>query len=242
MITSCPWPAASLYGLEDPAGETSRFAPRRARAACDGGGPLLVVAPSAGAAGACRQLADSDVTAVDFSPDGSAIYWLVQPLTGVLDAGLWTAAADGTGARVLGSGLIDGPPYRQAPRFIGDSQLELTLGGDLVWVDVHDDPVRVHYTADDVFGSVISLGRWLITGHDYSDQDDDGQLALINRDSGETRAISPAVATYTTPDIPLDGRLRRLPEVIRVVYLVRGRNPSPHDGVWMATIPASELQ
>jgi hypothetical protein len=243
MITSCPWTGASLYGLEDPARENIAFRSAQSTNTLETmGGPLLVVAPSAGAAAACRQLADSDVTAVDFSPDGSAMYWLVQPVTGVLDAGLWTAAADGTGARMLGSGLIDGPPYRQAPRFIGDSQLELTLGGDLVWVDVHDDPVRLHYTADHVFGSVISLGRWLITGHDYSDQDDNGQLALINRDSGETRVISPAVATFTTPDVPQDGRLRELPEVIRVVYLVRGRNPSPHDGVWMATIPGSDLQ
>ena len=37
-------------------------------------------------------------------------------------------------------------------------------------------------------------------------------------------------------------RIRELPETIRVVYLVRGRNPSPQDGVWMATIPTAELQ
>ena len=93
-----------------------------------------------------------------------------------------------------------------------------------------------------MFGDVIGLGRWLITGHDYSDQDDTGHLALINRDSGETREISPAVAAYTPPDVPSDGRLRELPDAVRVVYLVRGRNPSSQDGLWMATIPTADLQ
>jgi hypothetical protein len=240
MITSCPWTGLAPYGLTDPAGDNIAFLGTTGTGERIGDS-LLVVAPSAGAADACRQLADRDVTAVDFSPDGRAMYWLVQPTTGVLDAGLWTAAADGSGARLLGSGLIDSSP-NQAPRFVGDSQLELTLGGDLVWIDVHEDPVRVHYIADHVFGSVIGLGRWLITGHDYSDQDDTGQLALINRDNGETRAISPAVAAYVTPDLPPDGRLRELPETVRIVYLVRGRNPSPQDGVWLATIPTAELQ
>jgi len=246
MITSCPWSDLVPYGLTDPAGDNIAFR-NTTGSGNTAGGALLLVVPSAGAANACRVLADRDATAVDFSPDGRAMYWLVQPTTGVLDAQLWIAAADGSGARLVGSGLIGndligdlsfGPP----PRFVGDSQLELTLGGDLVWIDVHDDPVTLHYIADHVFGSGIGVGRWLISGYDYSDQDDTGQLGLINRDNGETRPISPAVAAYTTPDIPSDGRIRELPETIRVVYLVRGRNPSPQDGVWMATIPTAELQ
>ncbi len=246
MITSCTWTGLLPYGLTDPTGDSIAFRDTTGSGE-DIGGPLLLVVPSAGAAAACRQLADRDVVAVDFSPDGRAMYWLVQPTTGVLDAGLWTAAADGSGARLLGSGLIGNsvfgaPPYGQAPRFVGDSQLEFTLGGDLVWVDVHEDPVTLHYIADHVFGSAIGVGRWLISGHDYSDQDASGKLALINRDNGDKRAISPAVADYVTPDIPADGRIRELPETIRVVYLVRGRNPSPHDGLWMATIPTAELQ
>lgn len=241
MITSCPWIAGSPYGFADPAGKNIAFR-KLIETTSSTGGPLLVVAPSAGAAAACRTLADRDVIAVDFSPDGSAMFWLVQPRTGDLDASLWTAAADGSGARLLGSGIIDGPPYDAAPHFVGPSQLELKLGGDLVWVDVHDDPVRVHYVADHVFGGVIDLGRWLVTGHDYSDQDDAGGLALINRDSGETRPISPAVAAYMSPDVSPIPWLRDMPDTIRIVYLVRGRNPSSHDGLWLASIPAPELQ
>ena len=246
MITSCPWTGLVPYGVADPAGDNIAFRDTTGNGERIGG-PLVLVVPSAGAADACRVLADNEVAAVDFSPDGSAMYWLVQPTTGILDAKLWTAAADGSGARMLGSGLIgtgvlgdfsEGPP----PRFVGDSQLEFTLGGDLVWVDVHEDPVTLHYIADHVFGNAIGLGRWLISGYDYSDQDDAGKLAVINRVDGEKRAISPSVATYVTPDIPSDGRLRTLPETIRVVYLVRGRNPSSQDGVWMATIPTAELQ
>jgi hypothetical protein len=29
---------------------------------------------------------------------------------------------------------------------------------------------------------------------------------------------------------------------VRVIYLVRGRNPSPQDGIWIATIQPGDLQ
>jgi hypothetical protein len=241
MITTCPWTATSLYGVTDPAGENIAFHVRPDTTQTIGG-PLLLVAPSAGAASACRTLAPDAVTAADFSPDGSALYWLVRARAGGGEAELWASAPDGSGARMLGSGDIDGPPYQQPPHFVGPGQLELTLGRDLVWVDVHDDPVYMHYIAEHVFGSVLGLGRWLVTGHDYSDQDDTGKLALINRDTGERRAISPAVAAYSSPDVPPGVHLRQVPETIRIVYLVRGRNPSPQDGVWVATIPGAELR
>jgi hypothetical protein len=34
--------------------------------------------------------------------------------------------------------------------------------------------------------------------------------------------------------------LRTASDPIRVVYLVRGRNPSPQDGVWVASIDPSD--
>ena len=86
----------------------------------------------------------------------------------------------------------------------------------------------------------------MVTGHDYSDQDANGSLALVNRDSGEHRPISPAVASYTSPDSNV---YRRTPggfnedgKPVRIVYLVRGRNPSSQDGLWIATITKDDLQ
>ena len=111
---------------------------------------------------------------------------------------------------------------------------------------MHDDPVRPHYITEQVFGTPIDLGRWVVTGHDYSDQDANGPLALVNRDSGEHRPISSAVASYTSPD---DNLYRRTPGVfnedgrpVRIVYLVRGRNPSSQDGLWVATITKDDRQ
>jgi len=79
----------------------------------------------------------------------------------------------------------------------------------------------------------------VVTGHVYSDQDGTGSLALINRDSGDTRPISPAVVAYTSPDVNRWGTPGVFVEdgrPVRIVYLVRGRNPSAQDGLWIATL------
>ena len=112
---------------------------------------------------------------------------------------------------------------------------------------MHDDPVRPHYITEQAFGTPIGLGRWVVTGHDYSDQDANGSLALVNRDSGEHRPISSAVDSYTSPDrqpVPADARgvVNEDGKPVRIVYLVRGRNPSPQDGLWIATITKDDLQ
>jgi hypothetical protein len=128
---------------------------------------------------------------------------------------------------------------------VGDSQLELVLDTDLVWVDVHDDPVRTHYITERTFGPPLDMGRWVVTGHDYSSQDGTGRLALVNRDSGETRPISPAVSYYLSLDLPYGGTPGGFQDdgrPHRIVYLVRGRNPSAQDGLWVATITQQDRQ
>ncbi|HEY4392642.1 MAG TPA: hypothetical protein VGP64_01195, partial [Polyangia bacterium] len=77
-----------------------------------------------------------------------------------------------------------------------------------------------------------------------------GTLALIDRDDGEVRPISPSVAQYQVliDAVGADGGLvspfgaaGAAIEYV-VVYVVRGRNPSPQDGIWRATITPSELE
>jgi hypothetical protein len=189
-------------------------------------------------------MAPTAVGYADFSPDGTALAWLVEPSDD--KPTLWTAGRDGSSPRAIGTDYIDGFNYglTRAPHFVGDAQLEFTLAGDLVWVDVHDDPVQVHYITEQVFGASVDLGRWLVSGHEYSDQDSSGALALINRDSGETREISPAVAMYASPDVSVygvtPGVYKDDGSPVRIVYLVRGRNPSAQDGLWVATITAED--
>jgi hypothetical protein len=99
-----------------------------------------------------------------------------------------------------------------------------------------------------VFGTVIDVGRWLVTGYEHSGQDGNGRLGVFNRDSGDPRPISPDVADYMSPDVPsyLTTTAVFRSDVgsltsFRIVYLVRGRNPSAQDGLWVATINVSDL-
>jgi hypothetical protein len=246
-LATCPWPLDQYpRALADPMGENALFLRQTNSGSPGPFSALLLMVPAAADGNPCKQLADEWVGYADFSPDGTAMTWLVE--TEIEKATLWTAGRDGTAARVIGTGYIRGAAYpiSQAPHFVGGSQLELTLDGDLVWVDVHDDPARTHYITEQVFGSPIDLGRWVVTGHDFSDQDSTGPLALVNRDTGETRPISPAVYAYTSPDLHLygitPGVFKDDGQPIRIVYQVRGRNPSSQDGVWVATITAQDRQ
>jgi hypothetical protein len=74
----------------------------------------------------------------DFSPDGASLFWLIQDDD--IDAELWLAASDGSAERLVASDVI--AAGLDAPHFTGDSQLELKLDQDLVWIDVRDESAR----------------------------------------------------------------------------------------------------
>ena len=203
--------------------------------------PLAVVAlatPGQGGSDTCTVLAPADVVYAEFSSDSSAIFWLVRPKTG--NQQLWTAAADGSGARMIGSAQSISQPH-----YAVGTKLELELDGDLVWVDTTDPKNQVHTIAEQVFGDAIDLqGSWLVIGYDFSTQDGTGLLGLVNRDTGTQRVIAPEVAQYelggttglwysTPPNVGTPSW--------QIAYLVRGRNPSPQDGVWLATISENDL-
>ncbi|HEY7375669.1 MAG TPA: hypothetical protein VIF57_26165 [Polyangia bacterium] len=210
-------------------------------------GPLLLVdaASPGGGPAACNLQAQSGVNAAGMSPDGSSLFWLV-PGTAP-HASLWLAAPDGSAPRMVGDDRIEGPP--NAPHFVGPSKLEIDIFADLVWIDTHDDPIVTHTIVERVRGGAIDRGRWLIIGYDASEQDGNADLGVVNRDDGtDRRLISPDVVTFFSPDVrpeysttiypPLN---RATDDPIHVIYLVRGRNPSPQDGLWVATINASDI-
>jgi hypothetical protein len=194
-------------------------------------GPLLLM--SAGDT-PCTLLASQGVYDVELAPDNTALAWLVAP-TPLGDRELWTAGADGSAPRKLGTGGIDWAT------FTSNRELELALGGDLAWLTLDDDPARLHYIAEGVFGQIaapVGDGSWWLVGYDFSEQDSTGTLGLVQHDTGDKRLISGSVAwhqlMFRPPSDPAAGDTR-------VVYLVRGRNPSPQDGIWMATIKSDEL-
>jgi hypothetical protein len=196
-------------------------------------GPVMLVSPDGdGRDGACTQLA-ADAQDPQLSTDGS-MTWLVD--AGGQGLALWTAAADGTGARELGRGSIELSPW--APYFFAPSRLELRLDRDLAWVDVRDDPVKMHYVAQQVFDRSMGFDDQVLIGYDFNDQDGTGRLGLVDRETGAKRLISPEVVTYdTTGPSAADSPVRSY-----VIYLVRGRNPSPQDGLWVATINKDDVR
>jgi hypothetical protein len=198
-------------------------------------GPLLLVSLDLEAQGtACSLLAKQDVTSSGFSPSGAAMYWVTAPSVG--DATLWTAATDGTAPRMLGAGIsIDNV------HFLDDARLELTLYQDLVWLDVTEPEPQLHYIAEQVFGDSLDFwGRAIVTGYEFNQQDGTGLLGVVDRDTGLKELISPSVVSYEGFGLgSVDGGAD---EQVGIAYIVRGRNPSPQDGLWFATLAPADLR
>ena len=79
----------------------------------------------------------------------------------------------------------------EAPTFIAANTLQVQLGTDVVWLDVRDDPVKLHYVAEGTFGLPTTGPRWVIVGYDLSSQDGAGTLGVVDWHTGEKRPISP---------------------------------------------------
>jgi hypothetical protein len=230
-LVSCPVPQG--LGVLTGALMSSRRKLAFGPAAAFSGDPiptsLTLVAPDAAAAGdvagACRVLAAGGVVSSQTSPDGETLVWLVAG--DGAERELWTATGDGA-PRKLGAGMID------QPYFSGAAQVHFRLGTDLVWLDPHDDPVRLHYVAEKVFGFPSGGGgSWFIAGYGFSEQDSTGTLGLVRWGDGAKRPVSGAVAAY---------RVLEPVAPFTVVYLVRGRTPSPQAGFWVATLTADDLR
>lgn len=236
LLASCAWPTTGeLRGAAQPGGSVWAVFDSNPVDQYPIPGPLLLVLPDAAdpavPGSGCVTVAPQDVLSADFSPDGNLLSWLSTPATG--NPELWVAAADGTTPRRIGAGAID---LFDRPRFTAATRMELNLGGDLVWLDVRDDPVQVHYIAEHAFGQGHSLSQaWLVSGYALDSQDGTGTLGVVNGDSGVKRPISESVAQYSF-------LIRQVTtDPLNVVFLVRGRTPSPQDGLWFATVNPAEL-
>jgi hypothetical protein len=239
-VTVCPSsPGAFQSGVLSPDGTHVLF-----RALQLGGqitiSPLQLMSLTPGEPHTCTLLQEKNVTWADFSGDGSTIAWITKGMVGA-DSDLWTANGDGSNPTKILSGEI-------AARFIdGTSHLELAYGGDLVWLDVRD-PTHFSYVAERLFGYPTSVGKsWFAAGYNYSTQDASGLLGVVDLDTGTKLSISPSVEQYLVvpQTMPVDGGAafgQTKTGLYHVVYLVRGRNPSSQDGIWLATVQAADLR
>ncbi len=234
QLVSCSLPAplaqvgvASPDGTEVFLGATTAWDPR------EPGGPYgsLVLVSRAGS-GTCTPLG-SYATNAGFSLDGSMSFWMV-------DDTLSIAAADGSAARQIVGNIAQ-------PHFAVGTEMEFFLDDDLVWEEATDASNSLTSVAEQVFGPIYDIdrtnafaeGSWLIGGYDFNSQDSTGTLGVLNRDrNGTKRLISPEVDQYLVSRAsPADAGA----PIVQVVYLVRGRNPSPQDGVWVATVNVADL-
>jgi hypothetical protein len=248
-VVACPSsPAATLSGVISPDGSRVVFSdfpglsPNTASAVT-----LLSFAAAAGG-DSCLTLATAGGTGAGFSPDGQALYWTIA--SGPVNSDLWVAAADGSDARMIGSGTLSLVNFLPSA---GSERLEFYLDSDFVWVDLQDNPVVLHDVVQQVFEGYYDLGNsWLLIGYQFSTQDGTGTLGLVDRDTGAARPISPSVTTFraAVAAAPADGGATDAAgaaaggseSAYDVVYVVRGRNPSSQDGIWLARVSASDLQ
>jgi hypothetical protein len=248
LVVPCPSsPGASPMGWLSPDGSRALFAAdRRAYGAAPAAVTLLSLGAAQGGNDSCLALATAGGTGADFSPDGQALYWTVGDES--TKAQLWAAAADGSNPRMIGSGVIRGVGFL---RDSGSERLEFYFDEDVGWVDLHDDPIVFHDIIKRAFDAFPDLGNsWLLAGYDFSNQDGTGTLGLVNRDSGTTHQISTAVETFTVNaeapstagGAPGSGDATAAPaSVYDVAYLVRGRNASAQDGIWIARVKIDDL-
>jgi hypothetical protein len=238
-IISCPFPHGTLpvlvsadrtllTGVVSP--DRSRYAfadyeALRPRSDPAGHGPLIELVTAG--AGSCALLASKDVKDVVLADEG--LVWIEAP-SEVGTQTLWLARAPGDAPRALGSMVL-----LEAPQFIAPNVLQVQLGADLAWLDVRDDPVKLTYVAERVFGIPTVGPRWLIIGYGLSSQDGTGTLGVVDWHSGDKHPISPSVLDFMVSS----PRTSTLP--LNIVYRVRGRSASPQDGLWAATIEGGDL-
>jgi hypothetical protein len=243
-LVACPSSVgAAPTGLVSPDGSRVIFVEFLGDGAAAGAVTLLSLGAGPDGGDTCLALATAGGNDAGFSADGAALYWTIAD--GPVNGDLWAAAGDGSNPRMIGSGAISLVYFLPV---LGSQRLEFYLDSDFVWVDLHDDPIVLHDVVQQVFEGYVDLGNsWLLIGYDYSTQDGTGILGLVDRDTGAARPMSPSVSSFRVARAraPGDGGTADgggSAPLYDVVYVVRGRNPSPQDGIWLARLDASDLQ
>jgi hypothetical protein len=169
------------------------------------------------------------VYGVQFSPDGSRLLWLGNTPSSPDVAQAWLAAADGSGPVKVAEGQIFGVGFSGDGHriFVGRGG---TSNAGLSWLDPDESPPTEHLLADNYGGfSAIGNRRVLLVDH-WNSQDGNGELTLIDLESGNRQRLGRAVTDMTTAGSVDD-------EGTSVAYTVRTRVSSDRDGLWLTTLP-----
>lgn len=215
---SCPVPAGDLRLVWRPRGHGVAIQVQQMRKAylfveTDGPQP-------------CAQMPGDRIGDLSYSSDGQRLAWAAD---GDPPA-LWLAAGDGSGAAPI-------VERRQALLVFFRDDHRLTYarlsndGFGLAWLDANARPPVEHALAEQVFGVPSFIdGRHFVQGTGVAAQDKNGTLQLIDFDTGAAETIDTAVLSYAVA-FPRGAR------ETQVIYNVRGRDPSSHDGIWLARLP-----
>jgi hypothetical protein len=239
-LVSCPWPSSGpVSATTSPDGRSVLVgggvsASTNAVNHFDAETALLLMSFDGAAVGQACFLLAAHVTSAGFSRDGSNLYWVIA--TPNRQAELWVADGDGTNPVLVGK-----RSRIENAHFLDDKHLELTLEGDLLWLDV-DDPApekQLHYVADNTFGYPLDFGgSSTITGYDFNPAEGIGKLAIVDRNTGAKQFISASVSKYSMGLVEIPGSTSEA----WFGYVVRGRHPSAQDGLWVATLPIGDLR
>jgi hypothetical protein len=171
--------------------------------------------------------------AMVLSPDGSRWAWLeTDTATG---SKITLADENLANQRVIAQGT-----YFQQIGFLDNDRMlvwRTSLDGfGYSWIDTSlENPVE-HALAEQVFFISSRLdAHQILIGHRYNDQDQNGDLSLIDMDTGAERLVSHGVTSVGLRfEDSTDGGKTR---VLDVAFVVKGRYASDQDGLWLAKIP-----
>ncbi len=168
------------------------------------------------------------VYGVQFSPAGDRLLWLGNSVD-ESQPQAWLAAADGSDPVKIADGEIFGTGWAGDGRriFIGRGG---SSNAGLSWLDPDVYPPVEHLLADNYGGfSAVGSERVLLIDH-WNSQDGNGELTLIDIDSGARQRLARAVTDMTTAG-DIDG------QGTNVAYTIRTRVSSDRDGLWLTTLP-----
>jgi hypothetical protein len=178
----------------------------------------------------------------DFAPTGSAMITLQRSATETAMNDLAVLDSPGATPRTLA-----GATSFWRTRYLDQSRALLWRfapeGLGLSWIDPTqaapvDNPIAEQLMTDPI---VVSPGRLLI-GHEFVTQDETGTLSVFDLDAGTSTLVSRSVSELAVAYVgnaTASTSGDQGPSEIPIAYVVKGRNPSGQDGIWVASVPTA---
>ena len=166
---------------------------------------------------------------VRWSPSGDRLMWVAAADPEGTAETLWLADRDGQSPVAVAGGPSLGGSFSADGQRIyisHDGESTASLG----WIDLTATPPTEHVLSSNC-GNVglLDSNRALFVDH-WNAQDGNGELVLVDMNTGERQSLARAVTDVTVSGGNPDGSLD-------VAYSVRGRAAASRDGLWLTTLP-----